>query len=442
VFQERWDECHQPLIQIAKKIRRTLDQKLIWQQTVDGLGTTLHASRCIICPYSSGSQELLVVAEYCCQPFSSMLGKFLHLMEEPGLIQAIATLEPVVLELDWQSDRFERGLVLTIPIYYQNQPNAIICLHQCATDRDSLLSQWSAVEIALVQELAEQIGMAIAHTNLRAELVAASQQAEEATRIKSEFLNNISHELRTPLNKIICSLKVILDDIADDPEEQLEFINYAHHSALDLLKLINDILAIGKLKADKIQMDLEPVNLNELLNDVERCMRPQTQEKQLNLLIQTPTYKEIILYGNYRGLLQMFLNIIDNSIKFNREGGGITISTKAIEKKLVAFNQELPGMVEIAIADTGMGMSPHKQEKIFSIFTKGDASRTTPHPGTGIGLTLSQKLIEAMGGEISFFSPGEGEGATVTFTVPLYRKPIPYRPDILTESLKNTSETH
>jgi signal transduction histidine kinase len=283
--------------------------------------------------------------------------------------------------------------------------------------------QWSEEQIELVRELGDVVGSAIAHVQLYKKWEEASYQAQEASRLKNEFLGTISHELRTPLNKIICSLKLILDDGADDLEEQREFINYAHHSALHLLNLINDILEISKLKSDKIQLDIDPVNFAELLNDLERCMQPQMQEKNLNLLIQNLSHNEIILYGNYRALLQVLLNLVDNAIKFTEEGG-ITISSRVIFQKVIIHNHDLPGLVEILITDTGIGVSLEKQEKIFTMFTKGDGSRTSSYGGTGLGLTLCQKLLAAMGGEITFSSRGEGLGSTVTFTVPLYQEPV------------------
>jgi signal transduction histidine kinase len=173
-----------------------------------------------------------------------------------------------------------------------------------------------------------------------------------------------------------------------------------------------------------MQLDLDPVRLDDLLNDVENFTRTQAQQKNLSFKILTPaTHDEVILSGNYQRLLQVMLNLVGNAIKFTHEGG-ITISAEIIPKKVLIHNQESPGMVKISVADTGIGVSLEKQDKLFQSFSQVDGSRTRQYGGTGLGLAISQKLVEAMGGVVNFYSMGEGLGSTVTFTVPLYQDPV------------------
>ena len=122
-------------------------------------------------------------------------------------------------------------------------------------------------------------------------------------------------------------------------------------------------------------------------------------------------------------MLQVILNLVGNAIKFTHEGG-IVITAEIIRKTLVLNRQEFPGMVKIGVADTGIGVSLEKQDKLFENFFQVDGSHTKSYGGTGLGLAISQKLVEAMGGTISFYSMGEGLGSTVTFTVPLAHLPI------------------
>jgi signal transduction histidine kinase len=219
-------------------------------------------------------------------------------------------------------------------------------------------------------------------------------------------------------------LKLIMDGMADDPAEQSEFIEEAHRSAVHLLNIINDILDVARIEAGKMPLDLDPVKLDDLLTDVEKFTRPQAQQKHLSFEILTPnTRDEVILYGNYQRLLQVMLNLVGNAIKFTHEGG-ITISAEILPKKVVVHNQERPGFVKISVADTGIGVSLEKQDKLFQTFSQVDGSRTRQYGGTGLGLTISQKLVEAMGGVVNFYSMGEGLGSTVTFTVPLYQEPV------------------
>jgi signal transduction histidine kinase len=330
--------------------------------------------------------------------------------------------------------------LLLVATYYQDQPNGFIILHQDDGDR-----QWSEVELEFIQELADQVGTAVAHAALFAEsqtltaklqkandnllkkhreLEDARHQAEAVSRLKSEFLANTSHELRTPLNGMIGFLKLIMDGMADTPDEQDEFLNEAYRSALHLLNLINDVLDLAKIEAGKLPIDLSPVKLTELLNDVQDFTRSQVHQKQLEFnLLPPPTEDEIILHGNYQRLLQVMLNLVGNAIKFTDEGS-VTVSADVIKRKLQFQNKTYPGVVKIRVVDTGIGVSLDKQDKLFQSFSQVDGSRTRQYGGTGLGLAISQKLVEAMGGEVNFYSLGEGLGSTVTFTVPLFQDPL------------------
>jgi signal transduction histidine kinase len=309
--------------------------------------------------------------------------------------------------------------MLVVCTSYQDEPNGLISLQQCDRTR-----QWSEAEIELVKELAEQVGTAIAHGTLYKELELASERAEEASRLKSEFLANTSHELRTPLNGMIGFLKLILEGLADDPEEQREFIQEAHRSAIHLLNLINDILDIAKIEAGKMELELGPVRLDDLIQDVEDFTQNQAQQKNLSLNIELPaTNDEVILFGNYQRLLQVMLNLVGNAIKFTHKGG-VTISAEIIRRRIKFKDQELPGLVRVRVADTGIGVALDKQDRLFQSFSQVDGGRTRSYGGTGLGLAISQRLVETMGGVVNFYSMGENLGSTVTFTVPLYQEPL------------------
>ena len=122
-------------------------------------------------------------------------------------------------------------------------------------------------------------------------------------------------------------------------------------------------------------------------------------------------------------LPQILFNLIGNAIKFTQEGG-VTISVDIVLKKTKFQDHQFPGMVRVRVADTGIGVSLDKQDKLFQLFSQVDGSRTRQYGGTGLGLAISQKLVETMGGEVHFYSLGEGLGSTVTFTVPLYQQPV------------------
>ena len=408
----------QVLREIARKIRSTLDLVEIWQQTVNNLGEALQVSRCLMFSYNEKTEKVKVEAEYRQPECKSLLGYQVDLLSEPHLKQAISWQE--LVEVDFiVPHTYEQKSVLVVATSYQNQLNGLICLQQCNRQRN-----WNQAEKELVKELVEQVGTAIAHAKLYQELEQATITARESSQLKSEFLASTTHELRTPLNGIIGFLKLIIDGMADDPDEEREFINEAHNSAIHLLNLINDILDIAKIEAGKMDLDLTDVELNYLFLNVEKKISSQAQQKKLSFKLKVPpTYDQIILYGNYQRLLQVMLNLVGNAIKFTHEGG-ITISAEVVKKKIQRDDQEFPGMVKINVADTGIGVSLDQQDKLFQNFVQVDGGRTREYAGTGLGLAISQKLVEAMGGKIFFYSMGEGLGSTVTFTVPLNYVPV------------------
>ncbi len=410
---------HTLLTQVTQNIRQTLDLETIWRKTVEGLAVALNLEQCVICQKCPETQKLKVVAQYPDQAVASkefQIGRLIVLEDYPPLHQSLATLEPVA----WGASS---GSHLAVATCYQDQPNGLMVLFPPAGEEPYL---WSSPEIELVRDLAEQVGTAIAHATLYQELELARKQAEEASRLKSEFLANTSHELRTPLNGMIGFLRLILDGMAEDPEEQMEWVQEAHNSALHLLNLINDVLDLAKIEAGKMQIELSPVNLDELLTNLENFTRPQAEAKGLSYEVsRTPTRDEVLISGNYQRLLQVMLNLVGNAIKFTHEGG-ITITAEVNAKKFHAhgLNREYPGSVKVSVADTGIGVALEKQDKLFQSFSQVDGSRTRQYGGTGLGLAISQRLVEAMGGDVNFFSMGEGLGSTVTFTAPLSQLPV------------------
>ncbi|MGB7247776.1 MAG: ATP-binding protein [Phormidesmis sp.] len=433
------------LSKVASNIRRTLELKTIWQQTGNGLGTMLDLDRCLVCDYSQAMQTVTVVAEYYQDALHSCLGKTFDLALKSDFLNTLQTLEPVISDFE-QEGAGEPYTVLTIATCYRSEPNGILVLQQPPR------RPWQPFEIELIQDLTDQVGTAIAHAKLfrdsknitqelrvksqalrcsneelmrkHDELEEAKQHAEEASRLKSDFLANTSHELRTPLNGMIGFLRLVLDNMADNEEEQIEFIQESHNSALHLLNLINDVLDIAKIEAGKMDLDMREVSLKELLLEVETSQRTHIERRGLSFNIVLPaTLDEIKLYGNYQRIKQVLLNLVGNANKFTHEGG-ITITAEIKPQPFEFDDQTWPGLVKLSVADTGIGVSLEKQDRLFQTFSQVDSARTRQYEGTGLGLAISQRLVEAMGGKVQFISMGEGLGSTVTFTAILYQEPV------------------
>ncbi len=447
------DRYHLLLAPISWNIRRTLDLKTIWQQTVDGLGTTLVIDRCSIYSLDEPAGKVTIEAEFCSENQESWKGRDELLEDQPTLRAAITRLRPSPLldepppipELEENDD--DRCVMtdiveidgiahtrMVVATGYQDEVNALIVLWRLGGGNLG----WNDSELGFLEELADQVGTAIAHAELfnkseelnkilvrkQEALENAINKAEETSRLKTEFLANMSHELRTPLNGMIGFLKLILDGMADDPEEQQEFLEESMKSAEHLLELINEILDLAKVEAGKAPIDLIPIDFREVLDQLLRSQRNSAERKNLTFEVQMPQTRDaVILFTNYQRLYQVLLNLVSNAIKFTHEGG-LTITTEFVRRKITIQNHDCPGMMMVRVADTGIGVSLEKQDRLFRSFSQIDGSTTRRYGGTGLGLAISQALVSAMGGEVHFYSMGEGLGSTVTFTIPLFQEPI------------------
>lgn len=265
------------------------------------------------------------------------------------------------------------------------------------------------------------------------ELRVAWQDAQLSNQLKNEFLANTSHELRTPLNAIIGCLRLVKDDCCDDREEELEFLERADQAAIHLLKIINDILDIAKIESGTLAIETEEVNMTQVIAEVIDLQIMQIQEKGLTL--ERPDLSQPIwVKGDRAKLKQVLLNITYNAIKFTEEGyiaidirpfSPVPLAADAIEPsngaQTTGSEESSISQVAIVIRDTGIGIDPKQQHKLFRPFVMVDGSTTRRFEGTGLGLAISRNLISLMSGTISLASDGIGKGTTVTVTVPLLR---------------------
>ncbi|NCR71533.1 MAG: sensor histidine kinase [Microcystis aeruginosa LG13-12] len=238
------------------------------------------------------------------------------------------------------------------------------------------------------------------------EIVKSRQEAENANQLKTQFLANTSHELRTPLNGIIGSIRCVVDGFCNSEEEEKEYLQQADKAAVHLLEIIDDILSIAKIEAGKLSVNPEPVDLHQIINEVINLQTASLQRKHLkfNLLL---CQENPIVCADTTKLKQVILNVISNSIKFTDRG---TIS-------LITHSEHSQGI--ITIIDTGIGIDPQQQSKLFRPFVMIDGSTTRKFSGTGLGLAISKNLMKMMGGDITISSQGQGLGTTVEIILPL-----------------------
>jgi signal transduction histidine kinase len=272
--------------------------------------------------------------------------------------------------------------------------------------RRMVVKPYTESQIHLLQMFADQVVIAIENARLFQEIEDKSHELQLASQHKSQFLANMSHELRTPLNAILGYTELINDEIYGPvPESMREVLERVDHNGRHLLDLINSVLDISKIEAGRLTLALDEYSLRDLVHESVAAVESLAAEKQLSVSVEIPTELPSGRADTAR-IRQVMLNLLSNAIKFT-ETGGITLVTCVNEDSF-----------EVRVTDTGTGIEPADQQRIFDEFQQVDSTSTREKGGTGLGLAISRKLIRLHGGDMDVESE-PGKGSTFWFRLPV-----------------------
>ncbi len=391
---------------LVNSIRESLCLNTVLEKTVEEVGKLLGVDRCLIALFDKEKGEFNFKNEYRRnENIKSNTHKEKNFYKLPNAWHKAITRDfcPVIVN-DCPEDPLCREQVIylesndikslvIVPIEERGEILGIIVVHQVGERRE-----WEESHVEVLKDIGSQVAIAIKQAMLYAKV-------QEATRLKSEFLSGMSHELRTPLNAIIgFSEMLIEEDCGKLNEKQEKFVNNIKLSGEHLLRLVNDILDLSKIESGNMEVNYEIFNIYQSFQEAVSVLNSISNKK--NIIIKTEAEKDLFINADLRRFKQVMYNLLSNAVKFTEEGG---------EVRVIACRdgQEL----RVEVHDTGIGIAAGDREKIFKSFRQLDSSLTRKQEGTGLGLTLSKKIIELHKGTIDFESV-EGRGTRFWFSLP------------------------
>ncbi|HSE86781.1 MAG TPA: GAF domain-containing protein [Candidatus Binatia bacterium] len=399
--------------EVGQAVSSTLDLQTVLSTIVAHAVQLSATNGGIIYEYDEPTQEFHLRASYRMEPELVQAYQATPLRLGQGATgRAAATTEPVeITDLLQEQELPTRGIrpmlsrlgyrsLLAVPLLLEQRIMGALTVFR----RE--VGSFSPDVVNLLRTFAAQSALAIQNARLYREIEDKSRQIEAANRHKSEFLANMSHELRTPLNAIIGFSEVLQERMFGElNEKQAEYTDDILTSGRHLLSLINEILDLSKVEAGRMELELATFDLPLAIDNARTFVRERAAKHGIHLKV---TVDERLgdFVGDERKIKQILLNLLSNAVKFTPEGGRIGISAK-----------EVNGSVEISVSDTGIGISPEDQARIFEEFRQVGTADAQKREGTGLGLTLAKKFVELHGGKI-WVTSEVGKGSTFSFTLP------------------------
>ena len=416
----------QLLNSVTDAVRRSLNTKQILQVAVQKLGEGIEVGRCIIYRCHKNDAVATIDREFTSPGIKSVKGQKWQLANNPLFEEAIATTETVSVDNTLEDQRlttvaWEKGTgeffqnliqnyslcsCLLVPIFYHGKLLGVMELHHCAQEPIA----WKPDDIALVDAIATQVGVALIQAEAYADLENLNEQLEALDRTRSNLVAIVGHELRTPLSTI----QVCLESLASEPDMASELSQIMLDTALKdaerMRNLVQDFLTLSRLEGGGVEWNIETLSITECIDLAISNVKARKLEQSLPKIQNLTSPGDLPLIEiDGEWLVEVLAKLLDNACKFTQADGTIAIAVKT------NGGQSL----EVTVSDTGRGIEPGSLETVFDRFYQEEGALRRSAGGTGLGLAICRQVVKNWGGEIWAESPGKEQGSIFHFTIPL-----------------------
>ncbi|MEA5535335.1 DICT sensory domain-containing protein [Crocosphaera sp. XPORK-15E] len=417
---------------VTTAIRRSLNPDEILQVAVQKLGEGLGVSRCLVYRCQETDATAIIQHEFINAGISSIQGQTWPLKNNPLFKEVVALRDALtidnaisdpritkLLEQQNQSEDALQTLVkscsilswMLVPILYQGRLMGMLELHHCGPDP----MLWKEEDVALVNAIATQIGVALIQAEAYANLQDLNEQLEALDRTRSNLVAITGHELRTPLSTIQVCLECLSTEPDMSPELRQVMLSAALQDAERMRKLVQDFLTLSQLESGRVQWNVEPLNLQECVELSLSNVRARHKDNPLPQIENLVTDELPLIQADGEWLVEVLAKLLDNACKFTSQEGKVTIQV----------SRSSPEHLEVTVADTGRGIEPKRLETVFDRFYQEEGALRRSAGGTGLGLAISRQIVHGWGGQIWAESLGKDHGSQFHFTVPIYFDQIP-----------------
>lgn len=425
----------QLLNSVTDAVRRSLNTKQILQVAVQKLGEGIEVCRCIVYRCHENDAIATIDREFTSPGIKSVKGQKWQLANNPLFEEAIATTETVSVDntledrrlttVAWEkgTGEFFQNLIqnyslcscLLVPIFYHGKLLGVMELHHCAQEPIA----WKPDDIALVDAIATQVGVALIQAEAYADLEHLNEQLEALDRTRSNLVAIVGHELRTPLSTI----QVCLESLASEPDMDSELSQIMLDTALKdaerMRNLVQDFLTLSRLEGGGVEWNIETLSITECIDLAISNVKARKLEQSLPKIQNLTSPGDLPLIEiDGEWLVEVLAKLLDNACKFTQADGTIAIAVKTNGAKTL----------EVTVSDTGRGIEPGSLETVFDRFYQEEGALRRSAGGTGLGLAICRQVVKNWGGEIWAESPGKEQGSIFHFTIPLkatkHKQPI------------------